>query len=224
MIGSSILSSNEKDAVFSFEGHLICEMACFCFDVLIRYLRNLNPPDHSHLPQCSTPLFVSWRSTNRKLRGCIGTFKPDRFQSDLIYYAVASAVYDTRFPPIQYSEISNLECSVSVLVCFEVCTTYQDWMIGTHGVQITFKQSNRDYSATYLPDVPIEQGWDHYKTIHSLIRKSGYQGPICHFFLRSVKIIRYNSVKASATYQDYLESKFYKTSDPPEDMPQKHGL
>jgi AMMECR1 domain-containing protein len=45
-----------------------------------------------------------------------------------------------------------------------------------HGVIIEFVADGRNYSATYLPDVALEQGWDQREAINSLIKKSGYNG------------------------------------------------
>jgi AMME syndrome candidate gene 1 protein len=45
-----------------------------------------------------------------------------------------------------------------------------------HGVIIEFDLDGRTYSATYLPDVAMEQGWDQGEAINSLIKKSGYNG------------------------------------------------
>ncbi|KAF0990253.1 hypothetical protein HZS_2372 [Henneguya salminicola] len=214
---SSLLKhTSEEGAHLLIRNELTSDMACFCFDVLVRHLKNLAPPDDSHLPKHSIPLFVTWHSNDKRLRGCIGTFKPIEFPKDLTYYSLArylinlsSAVNDRRFNPITYSEISNLLCSVSVLVSFESCAAYDDWVIGTHGIQIYFYTKKHEYSATFLPDVIKEQGWDHEKTIHSLVRKSGYRGLIDRRLLVSLKIVRYNSFKATASYQDYTLSRFY---------------
>jgi AMME syndrome candidate gene 1 protein len=45
-----------------------------------------------------------------------------------------------------------------------------------HGVIIEFEIGGRNYSATYLPDVAMEQGWDQLQAITSLIKKAGYNG------------------------------------------------
>lgn len=51
-----------------------------------------------------------------------------------------------------------------------------DWEIGKHGIRINFIYRNRRYGATYLPDVPVEQGWTKEETIESLMRKAGWDG------------------------------------------------
>jgi hypothetical protein len=52
-----------------------------------------------------------------------------------------------------------------------------DWTLGTHGLRISFVHRGRRYGATYLPDVPVEQGWTKEETVESLMRKAGWDGP-----------------------------------------------
>jgi len=52
-----------------------------------------------------------------ELRGCIGTFAPVRanLAEEVIDNAIASATRDPRFPPVQASELADLDVSVDVL-------------------------------------------------------------------------------------------------------------
>jgi len=52
-----------------------------------------------------------------ELRGCIGTFEPQRknIAEEIIANAISSATRDPRFPPIAPSELKDLEYSVDVL-------------------------------------------------------------------------------------------------------------
>jgi AmmeMemoRadiSam system protein A len=51
------------------------------------------------------------------LRGCIGTFEPQKANvaEEIIANAISSATRDPRFPPIALSELKDLEYSVDVL-------------------------------------------------------------------------------------------------------------
>lgn len=49
-----------------------------------------------------------------------------------------SALRDTRFSPVQLSEIPHLSCGVSLLRLFEEGRTWNDWDVGTHGIIIEF--------------------------------------------------------------------------------------
>lgn len=52
-----------------------------------------------------------------KLRGCIGTYLPtqDNLANEIIKNAISAATQDPRFPPVDTSEIRDLEISVDVL-------------------------------------------------------------------------------------------------------------
>jgi len=61
--------------------------------------------------------FVSIKSANGDLRGCIGTIEPvkDTLAEELIANAISAATRDPRFPPISEQELSGLRYSVDVL-------------------------------------------------------------------------------------------------------------
>lgn len=86
------------------------------------------------------------------------------------------AFEDTRFAPIASSELSRLSVSVTLLTNFERCAHPLDWDLGAHGIRIAFTHNGKRYGATYLPDVPCEQGWNKVETMVSLMRKAGWNG------------------------------------------------
>ena len=171
--------------------------AFLCFHALETHLTqntsaSSTPPLATHFdtllkneafPPC--PLFITWntrRNPSRKeLRGCIGTFQAQPLDNGLKTYALTAALDDTRFPPIAARELEHLECSVSLLHAFEPADTWDDWEVGTHGISIHFTHANEtsrfsrraSYSATFLPEVAGEQGWDVLETMRHLIRKTG---------------------------------------------------
>ena len=51
---------------------------------------------------------------------------------------VCSATADSRFAPIQASELPHLKCKVSLLTHFEQDRCWYDWDVGTHGIIINF--------------------------------------------------------------------------------------
>lgn len=61
--------------------------------------------------------FVSIKTFERDLRGCIGTIEPvkETLAEELISNAVSSATRDPRFPPVRPEELSHLCYSVDVL-------------------------------------------------------------------------------------------------------------
>ncbi|OBZ76694.1 AMMECR1-like protein [Grifola frondosa] len=154
-----------------------------------------------------------------RLRGCIGTFEPLPLRDGLAEYALISAFRDSRFRKIEERELENLECCISLLTDFEDALSYVDWTVGVHGIYITFPHPSlitssspssssapsplsssasllthnslkHTFSATYLPHVAEEQGWDKIETVDSAIRKAGWSGRITEDLRRNVKLRR----------------------------------
>uniref|UniRef100_A0A7M4EQB2 AMMECR nuclear protein 1 n=1 Tax=Crocodylus porosus TaxID=8502 RepID=A0A7M4EQB2_CROPO len=189
------------------EGMVVsAEMCCFCFDVLYCHLYGYQPPRSPRFTNDPYPLFVTWKiGRDKRLRGCIGTFSAMNLHSGLREYTLTSALKDSRFPPMTRDELPRLFCSVSLLTNFEDVCDYLDWEVGVHGIRIEFiNEKGSKRTATYLPEVAKEQGWDHIQTIDSLLRKGGYKAPITNEFRKSIKLTRYRSEKMTMSYTEYL--------------------
>ncbi len=136
---------------------------------------------------------------------------------------------------------------ISLLTDFEDATSYLDWTIGTHGIQISFTPpptspsssdapsplssaisllsrplaslsssshtsssqslfaaARRTLSATYLPEVAPDQGWEHIDAIDSAIRKAGWNGRISEDLRRSVRVRRYQSRKCVVGWDEFV--------------------
>ncbi|XP_018012452.1 AMMECR1-like protein [Hyalella azteca] len=182
------------------------EMCFYCFDVLHSHLHSLDPPPLPDFTNDPYPLFVTWTSgRDHRLRGCMGTFSHINLHAGLREYAATSAFKDSRFQPIAPEELPRLSVSVSILREFEEGRDYRDWDIGTHGIRIEFfNERGAKRTATYLPEVAPEQGWDHDRTIDSLLRKGGYKGSVTAEMRRSLKLTRYQSEKISISYSEYM--------------------
>jgi AmmeMemoRadiSam system protein A/AmmeMemoRadiSam system protein B len=61
--------------------------------------------------------FVSIKTRDGELRGCIGTIEPEKntLAEELIANAISAASRDPRFPPVRADELPNLKYSVDVL-------------------------------------------------------------------------------------------------------------
>ncbi|EFN76081.1 AMMECR1-like protein [Harpegnathos saltator] len=182
------------------------EMGFYCFDVLYCQLHQLDPPKPPNFSNEAFPLFVTWTiGKDMRLRGCIGTFNAMHLHAGLREYATTSAFKDSRFNPITREELPRLHVSVSILRHFEDGVDYLDWEIGVHGIRIEFhNEKGNKRTATYLPDVATEQGWDQIQTIDSLLHKGGYKGLVTPDIRRSLKLTRYQSEKVTVSYQDYM--------------------
>jgi uncharacterized protein (TIGR00296 family) len=161
----------------------------------------------SSLP-AESPLFVTWNKKSRhgddyNLRGCIGTFEAQELESGLSMYALTSALHDTRFDPVSLHELPALEVAVTLLTDFEDADGPDDWILGTHGLRLSFVYHGRRFGSTYLPDVAVEQGWDKEETVVSLMRKAGWMGRKDRWRDVDLKVVRYQGKKVDCTYDVY---------------------
>ncbi|MES1920435.1 AMME chromosomal region protein 1-like [Bonamia ostreae] len=187
-----------------------------CFDSILNYFDNSHKIDDSLIKENSdNSLFVSWKndsSKKKELKGCTGTFQSKNLLHSLKSVSVRSAFFDSRFKPIQKKEIKHLLCEVSILSPFEKAKDFYDWKIGKHGILIVFKKDDNSYSATFLPDVIKEQGWNHEETIKNLIRKSNFGGSYKDVW-GDLQIFKYQSEKSSLNFDDYCALKKERGAD-----------
>ena len=95
--------------------------------------------------------FVSIKTRDGDLRGCIGTIDPvkDSLAEEIIANAVSAATRDPRFPPVRRDELPNLKYSVDVLSAPEPCTL-GDLDPKTYGVIVENESGRR---GLLLPDL-----------------------------------------------------------------------
>jgi uncharacterized protein (TIGR00296 family) len=175
-----------------------------CFETLFSHLGGR--PSHSVQSYLESqdlfiqkfPLFVTW-TKGGTLRGCIGTFSPQPLLEGLKQYALTAALKDSRFKPIDFSELSSLECEVSLLHTFETCANISDWKIGVHGT--IFRLGS--YSATFLPHVAEEQQWTKEQTLQHLIKKSGIKKRLTESDYQKIELTRYQTANLKVTWDDY---------------------
>eukprot|EP00117_Sycon_ciliatum_P000926 scpid5076/ scgid6807/ AMMECR1-like protein &gt; AMMECR1-like protein len=183
-------------------------MCVYCFDVLVNHHNPRHRIVKPDFTDAAYPLFVTFKfSANKQLRGCIGTFSDTPLREGLRQYTLTSALKDSRFNPIKWEEISLLDCGISLLTNFEQARSYLDWEIGIHGIRIEFEFRGRTKTATYLPEVASEQGWDKMETLESLLKKGGYSDRVTEQYLRTIRLTRYRSDKVTLSYGDYQHFK-----------------
>ena len=191
------------------------EHCAHCFTTILAHLKKLPTPNYpSWLPAGSCPLFVTWEiGQDEHLRGCIGTFEAGDLRTNLGKYANIAAFQDRRFNPVSSSEVATLTCKVSFLTNFEQGASALDWTVGTHGITVEFADpstgrlrvdTGAQCSATFLPSVAPEQGWDKETTLKHLVKKAGYSGPLDKV-INKISLTRYQSSVAKLTYADYLK-------------------
>jgi len=96
--------------------------------------------------------FVSIKTANGDLRGCIGTIEPqqDTLQEEIIVNAVSAATRDPRFTPVTVNELSHLRFSVDILSAAEPANL-SDLDPAQYGVIV--EDVSGDRRGLLLPDI-----------------------------------------------------------------------
>lgn len=112
------------------------------------------PPKTSHgLLASRAPCFVSLKTLDGDLRGCIGTIEPvrDTLAEEIIANAISAATADPRFDPVTEAELPNLRYSVDVLFPAEEASV-KDLDPAVFGVIVEDESGSR--RGLLLPDIP----------------------------------------------------------------------
>ncbi len=96
--------------------HPLVKLAKKTVESFIRDGKTIPPPELTPEMKEKAGVFVSIHKSG-ELRGCIGTFEPQRANvaEEVMANAVASATRDPRFSPVTADELDELEYSVDVL-------------------------------------------------------------------------------------------------------------
>jgi AmmeMemoRadiSam system protein A len=99
------------------------------------------------------PCFVSLKTLNGELRGCIGTIEPakDTLAEEIVANAISAANNDPRFEPVSEDELSNLRYSVDVLFPSEPAVI-EELDPAVFGVIVEDESGTR--RGLLLPDIP----------------------------------------------------------------------
>jgi AmmeMemoRadiSam system protein A/AmmeMemoRadiSam system protein B len=106
----------------------------------------------SELLQARAPCFVSLKTLDGDLRGCIGTIEPaqETLAEEIVANAINAATRDPRFEPVTLDELANLSYSVDVLSAIEP-TQMEDLDPAVYGVIVEDEQGLR--RGLLLPDL-----------------------------------------------------------------------
>lgn len=106
---------------------------------------------------------------NGNLRGCIGTIiGHEPLYQNIWRMAQAAAFQDYRFPQMNLNDWANCHLHISLMSPLSLCQNTADIVIGKHG--LVLQQAGR--SGVFLPEVPVEQGWDLPAYLSNLCRKA----------------------------------------------------
>lgn len=105
-----------------------------------------------------------------RLRGCIGTLEArDPLYRAVIDTAAKSAFSDPRFPRVSDSELQDLRIEISVLTPSQPVAGPEEILVGRDGVEL----EGEGRRAVFLPQVPVEYGWDVRELLEQLSLKAG---------------------------------------------------
>ena len=116
------------------------------------------------------PCFVSLKTLDGELRGCIGTIEPakESLAEEIIANAISAAVNDPRFDPVTVDELPQLRYSVDVLMPAEE-TSFEELDPQVYGVIVEDADGSR--RGLLLPDIPGVESAEHQVEIAA--RKAG---------------------------------------------------
>jgi len=136
-------------------------------ETLLRLARESVAATVSHKPGPKAPkaegvlgerrgCFVTLTNKGR-LRGCIGTFHPQKPLAEQVIEMAAAAAHDPRFvfDPVTPRELPGLTIQVSVLSELEPIADPLDIELGVHGIYVVRGAA----SGCFLPEVATETGW-----------------------------------------------------------------
>ena len=110
---------------------------------------------------------------NGRLRGCIGTIVGrEPLYLNLWRMARAAAFEDPRFPSLTLREWAGAALYISVLDELTPCPDPEAIEVGRHGLALQYL----GHSGVFLPQVPVEQGWDRLSYLENLCAKAGLPG------------------------------------------------
>jgi AmmeMemoRadiSam system protein A len=113
--------------------------------------------------------FVTWRWTDGRLQGCIGSLEAHRpLLEDVAHNTVAAGLHDPRAKSVTLADLAELHCEVSVLTPLEPIASEADIRVGSDGIVIAHTLRR----ATFLPIM-----WEQLPTLEQFMgelkRKAG---------------------------------------------------
>ncbi|MFY9224660.1 MAG: AmmeMemoRadiSam system protein A [Blastocatellia bacterium] len=111
-----------------------------------------NLPDYLQL---KAGCFVSLKTKQGDLRGCIGTLFPvcNNVAEEIIRNAVQAATQDYRFKPVTLEELDNLTYSVDILSPLELIEDLSDHNVEIYGLLIEAVSGKRGVLLPALPGI-----------------------------------------------------------------------
>lgn len=134
-------------------------------------LKSPEAPGREEHPVLGRPLgaFVTI-TLGGNLRGCIGSIVGrEPLEENVWRMARDAALEDPRFPPLTAREWAQADLEISVLDELTPCPEPARIEVGRHGLALQYGGR----TGVFLPQVPVEQGWDREAYLENLCRKAG---------------------------------------------------
>jgi MEMO1 family protein len=129
-------------------------LARLAVETFVRTGKQITAPEHAAaLLSARAACFVSIKTRDGELRGCIGTVEPTRpnLAEELIANAINAASRDPRFDPVSADELAGLRYSVDILSAPEP-TTFAQLDPKVYGVIV--EDESGKLRGLLLPDIP----------------------------------------------------------------------
>lgn len=174
-------SLESKDSLTGYEKKALLACSRATLENIVKP-EDLQKPDQLIVPIASPGLlaqsgaFVTLNKKSGELRGCIGRItRSDPLFQTVMAMTYAAALHDTRFTPVQANELDNLIIDISILTPPTPIKSYQDIVIGKHGIILNKfdAKKKKTHSAAFLPQVPVEWQWNLQTTLEQLAQKAG---------------------------------------------------
>lgn len=123
-------------------------------ETFIRSGKAPRPDDvRGELLSARAPCFVSLKTLDGELRGCIGTIEPakETLAEEIIANAISAAINDPRFEPVGEDELPQLRYSVDVLLPAQEAS-FEELDPAVFGVIVEDEKGSR--RGLLLPDIP----------------------------------------------------------------------
>ncbi len=131
--------------------------------------RRFRPENTSERLREDRGAFVTLKKRGQ-LRGCIGYVRPIKPLGEAVAdLAIDAAVHDPRFPPLERSELKEVDIEISAMTPLKRIKDVSEIEVGKHGLYM--KKGMQ--SGLLLPQVATEWGWDRDKFIEHTCLKAG---------------------------------------------------
>jgi AmmeMemoRadiSam system protein A len=144
------------------------ELARLAVEAYIRDGERIEPPEQVEGAMAERAgVFVTLRTLDGALRGCIGTIEPmtANVANEIIQNAMSAATRDPRFPPVRVDELANLTYGVDVLSVPETVGGVEDLDPSVYGVVIETLDGRR--RGLLLPRISgINSAEEQWRAVH----------------------------------------------------------